>query len=46
MMAQRHGLIVNATFWDRGEYLGSLPYDLAKTAVNRMAHGMALELRP
>jgi NAD(P)-dependent dehydrogenase (short-subunit alcohol dehydrogenase family) len=46
MMAQRHGLIVNTTFWDRGEYLGNLPYDLAKTAINRMAHGMALELRP
>lgn len=46
MMAQRHGLIVNTTFWDRGEYLGNLPYDLAKTAINRMAHAMALELRP
>jgi NAD(P)-dependent dehydrogenase (short-subunit alcohol dehydrogenase family) len=46
MMAQRRGLIVNTTFWDRGVYLGSLPYDLAKTATNRMVHGMALELRP
>ena len=46
MMAQRHALIVNTTFWDRGEYLGNLPYDLAKTAVNRMAHAVALQLRP
>ena len=42
MMAQRHGLIVSMTFWDRGEY----PGNLAKTAINRMAHGMALELCP
>jgi NAD(P)-dependent dehydrogenase (short-subunit alcohol dehydrogenase family) len=46
MKAQGHGLIVSTTFWDRGEYLGSVPYDAAKAAINRMAHGMALELRP
>ncbi len=46
MIAQRHGLIVNTTFWDRGEYLGNLPYDLAKATINRMVYGMALELRP
>jgi NAD(P)-dependent dehydrogenase (short-subunit alcohol dehydrogenase family) len=46
MIAQRYGLIVNTTFWDRGEYLSNLPYDLAKTVINRMAYGMALELRP
>jgi NAD(P)-dependent dehydrogenase (short-subunit alcohol dehydrogenase family) len=46
MMAQRHGLIINTTFWDRGEFLGNLPYDLAKTAINRMVLGMALELSP
>jgi NAD(P)-dependent dehydrogenase (short-subunit alcohol dehydrogenase family) len=38
-------LIVNTTFWDRGKCLSNLPYDLAKTAVNRLAYVMALELR-
>ena len=45
MAPQRRGLIVNTTFWDRGKCLGNLPYDLAKTAINRMAYVMALELR-
>ncbi|HLO04920.1 MAG TPA: SDR family NAD(P)-dependent oxidoreductase [Symbiobacteriaceae bacterium] len=40
------GLIVNTTVYDRGKYLSNLYYDLAKTAVNRMAYGMALELKP
>lgn len=46
LMAQRRGLIVNTTFWDRGKCLSNLPYDLAKTAINRLAYVMALELRP
>jgi NAD(P)-dependent dehydrogenase (short-subunit alcohol dehydrogenase family) len=46
MMAQRRGLMVNTTFWDRDKALGSLPYDLAKTAINRLAYYMALDLRP
>ena len=46
MIAQRSGLMVNSTFWDRGKCLSGLPYDLAKTAVNRLAYAMALELRP
>jgi NAD(P)-dependent dehydrogenase (short-subunit alcohol dehydrogenase family) len=45
MMPQRQGLIVNTTFWDRGKCLTNLPYDLAKTAINRMAYVMALELQ-
>lgn len=45
MMPQRSGLIVSTTAWDRGKYLGNLPYYAAKTAINRMAYGMALELR-
>jgi NAD(P)-dependent dehydrogenase (short-subunit alcohol dehydrogenase family) len=45
MISKRSGLIVGTTFWDRNKYLGSLPYDLAKTAVNRMAYVMGLELR-
>jgi NAD(P)-dependent dehydrogenase (short-subunit alcohol dehydrogenase family) len=46
MLPQGHGLIVNTTFWDRGKCLSNLPYDLAKTTINRMAYVMGLELRP
>ncbi len=45
MMERRQGLIVNTTAWDRGKALSNLPYDVAKTAVNRLAYMMALELR-
>jgi NAD(P)-dependent dehydrogenase (short-subunit alcohol dehydrogenase family) len=45
MMFQGQGLIVNTTAWDRGKYIGSVPYDVAKTAINRMVYAMALELR-
>ena len=44
---QGHGLIVATTFWDRGRFLrGNLFYDLAKAAINRIAFGVAQELRP
>jgi len=46
MMSHQQGLIVNTTAWDRGKYLGNVPYYVAKTAVSRMVYGMALELRP
>ncbi len=46
MIAQCGGLMINTTFWDRGKCLSGPPYDLAKTAVNRLAYAMALELRP
>src|SRR5262245_14103132 len=46
MLPNRRGLIVHTTAWDRDKYLGNLYYDLAKAAVNRMAFGMARELRP
>jgi NAD(P)-dependent dehydrogenase (short-subunit alcohol dehydrogenase family) len=45
MLSNRQGLIVSTTFWDRGKCLANLFYDLAKTAINRMAYVMALELR-
>jgi NAD(P)-dependent dehydrogenase (short-subunit alcohol dehydrogenase family) len=45
MRARRQGLIVSTTFWDRGKALSNLPYDLAKTAINRLAYLLALELR-
>lgn len=47
MVAQKGGLIATTTFWDRGRYLrGNLFYDLAKSAMTRLAFGMAEELRP
>jgi NAD(P)-dependent dehydrogenase (short-subunit alcohol dehydrogenase family) len=46
MLPQRRGLIVCTTAWDRDKYLGNLFYDVAKAAVNRLAWGMARELRP
>lgn len=45
MIEQRQGLIINTTVYDRGKYISNLYYDLAKNAVNRMAYGMALELK-
>jgi NAD(P)-dependent dehydrogenase (short-subunit alcohol dehydrogenase family) len=47
MTKQLRGLIVTTTFWDRDRYMrGNLFYDLAKAAMNRLAFGMAEELRP
>jgi NAD(P)-dependent dehydrogenase (short-subunit alcohol dehydrogenase family) len=46
MLPERRGLIVHTTAWDRDKYLGNLFYDVAKAAVNRLAFGMAGELRP
>ena len=47
MLPHRAGLIVTTTFWDRDRYIrGNLIYDLAKSAMNRLAFGMAEELRP
>jgi NAD(P)-dependent dehydrogenase (short-subunit alcohol dehydrogenase family) len=46
MLPHRRGLIVHTTAWDRDKYLGSLFYDVAKAAVNRLAFGMARELQP
>lgn len=46
-VAQRRGLVVATTFWDRDRYLrGNLYYDLAKAAITRLAFGIAQELRP
>ena len=47
MVERGRGLIVTTTFWDRDRYLrGNLLYDLAKSAMNRLAFAMAEELRP
>ncbi len=45
MLPSRRGLIVHTTAWDRDKYLGNLVYDVAKAAVNRLAFGMARELK-
>jgi NAD(P)-dependent dehydrogenase (short-subunit alcohol dehydrogenase family) len=46
MIAAGRGLIVHVTAWDRDKYLGNLYYDLAKSAMNRMALGIGRELEP
>jgi NAD(P)-dependent dehydrogenase (short-subunit alcohol dehydrogenase family) len=46
MIAGRQGLIINISAGDRGQYLGSLVYDVAKAAIDRLATGLAVELRP
>jgi NAD(P)-dependent dehydrogenase (short-subunit alcohol dehydrogenase family) len=46
MVAAGRGLIVHVTAWDHDKYLGNLYYDLAKSAMNRMALGMGRELEP
>jgi NAD(P)-dependent dehydrogenase (short-subunit alcohol dehydrogenase family) len=46
MIARAGGLIIGTAAGDRGRYLGNLVYDVAKSAVARMAFGMATELRP
>lgn len=46
LLRQGHGLIVTTTSWDRGRYLSTLFYDVAKAAMNRLAYGLAEELRP
>ena len=44
---QGRGLIVTTTFWDRDRYMaGNLFYDLAKSAMTRLAFALAEELRP
>jgi NAD(P)-dependent dehydrogenase (short-subunit alcohol dehydrogenase family) len=46
-LKQKAGLIVTTTFWDHDQYLkGNLLYDLAKSAMNRLAFAVAQELRP
>jgi NAD(P)-dependent dehydrogenase (short-subunit alcohol dehydrogenase family) len=46
MLSRGRGLIVTVSYWDEGRYIGNVFYDLAKAAMNRLAFGMAQELRP
>ncbi|WP_246079644.1 SDR family NAD(P)-dependent oxidoreductase [Paenibacillus piri] len=45
MLENDSGLIVHTTFWDEDKYLSSFYYDLAKNSLNRMAFGLAQDLR-
>jgi NAD(P)-dependent dehydrogenase (short-subunit alcohol dehydrogenase family) len=45
MLDRGSGLLVNVSSGDEGRFRGSVPYDVAKTAVDRMTGGMAHELR-
>lgn len=45
MLERGSGLVVEVTDGDGRDYRGSLGYDLAKTAVNRLAFAQAAELR-
>lgn len=45
MLERGSGLLVNVSSGDDGKFRGSVPYDVAKTAVDRMTAGMAHELR-
>lgn len=46
MLPHQNGLIVNITAWDRDKYTGHFFYDLAKSAMKRMAFAMGTELKP
>ena len=46
MLEHGRGLVVEVTDGDGAQYRGNLAYDLAKTAVNRLALAQAEELRP
>lgn len=45
LLASGGGLVVNISAGDRGKFLGGALYDTAKNAVDRLAFGMARELR-
>lgn len=45
LMASGGGLIVFVSFGDDGKFLGSVPYDVSKAAIDRLAKGVAHELR-
>jgi NAD(P)-dependent dehydrogenase (short-subunit alcohol dehydrogenase family) len=46
MISAGSGLIAGTVAWAFGAYTGNLYYDVAKSAIIRMAFGMAQELRP
>jgi NAD(P)-dependent dehydrogenase (short-subunit alcohol dehydrogenase family) len=45
MLPHQQGVLINISAGDEQKYRGNLLYDVAKTAVDRLAYGMAHELR-
>ena len=45
MVQQRHGLIVNISYWAAQKYMNNVAYGTAKAAIDRMTLDMAHELR-
>lgn len=45
LRAAGSALIANISFWDEDKYIGSLMYDLAKNAMNRLAYNLGIELK-
>src|SRR5215467_14291297 len=45
MIAQRHGLIVNISFWSAQKYIGNVAYGVSK-ATDKMTADMSVELKP
>jgi NAD(P)-dependent dehydrogenase (short-subunit alcohol dehydrogenase family) len=46
ILPQKRGLVVNTVAWLGGAYLANIYYDVAKSAIIRMAQGMAHDLKP
>lgn len=46
LVEQKHGIVFEITDGETDRYRGSFFYDLVKATINRMAFGMAEELRP
>jgi len=46
MIARRHGLIVNISFWAAQKHIGNVAYGVSKAATDKMTSDMARELEP
>ena len=46
MVRERHGFIVNISFWAARKHMGNVIYGISKAAVDKMTADMAHELRP
>lgn len=45
MIAQRHGLIVNISFWSAQKHIANVAYGVAKAATDKLTSDMAFELK-
>src|SRR4051812_25874670 len=46
MIARRHGLIVNISFWAAQKHIGNVAYGVSKAATDKLTADMAEELKP